>query len=291
MFSTRFGTALTTVSVAALLVLPGSALAGNPADSVSGSGSGSDDSSMSSVDVVAADVAVDGKGGGASDSSVADASDSPTVDTYTGGGDTGTELPPPVDCDTSGGGASSSSSVTVGTGGGGSSDDVSGSGDSSDASSSDTSGGGPCEPPIVECGDGDTNDRDADGKPCDPVVIECGLGDTDGNRANGSPCIVDGGGCIEDDAGVPPVPGAVPGDVAGDVAGGGDDDAEDCPDDTPPVLGGGAAPLNAMPVAAGGGAELPFTGLPLFWSVGAGLMLIAGGIVLWVRGRRGGSQA
>lgn len=236
---------------------------------------------LSAVDAIAADVSVDGAKDSTKPSTQTSASDSPMTDTYSGGSTDA--VPPPVTC-----GSPAGSSA-----------------DSKPASGTSTSRPATESCAITECSPSDTDGKDANGKPC----VECSSVDTDGMDASGKACVAatttelpatttvvtetpctDGGGSGD---GITPVT-TTPVTTGTTVCGGGGtpEAPEALPTTGEPVAGGGEPVLPAEPTAIGGGApELPFTGLPLWYAIYAGLGLVLAGGALWARGRFGDGRA
>jgi hypothetical protein len=232
---------ISSIATLAFAVAPGLALAGT-------------DAQTSSVDAVSLSAST---GSTSSSSATTDASDSPTVDSYSGGGES---VPPPVDCN----GSTDSGSTSSGSTSSGSTDS------------------GSCDK-IVECSSADTDGRDANGKPC----VECSSFDTDGKDASGSPCVpvTEQKTCA---ASTDSIGGGST--TSGTVCGGGgvgEETPTEQPVSAPEPVSGGGAPDNAPSAVGGGGPELPFTGLPLMYAIYAGFGLMIAGAALWLRGRFG----
>jgi hypothetical protein len=214
---------------------------------------------VSAVDAIASDASTDGSVDSSSDTTKSTASDSPTTDTYGGSGDS---VPPPVTCDSSSSSGSSGSTST----------------DSSSSTGTDD-----CR--IIECSAADTDGKDANGKPC----VECSSFDTDGKDASGQPCVPV---TTETVTETPCTDGS--GSTSGGTevcGGGGVEEPVEQPINPEPVIGGGEplpvpAPAPEL-VAGGGGPELPFTGLPLWYAIFGGLGLMAAGGAFWMRGHFG----
>lgn len=148
-------------------------------------------------------------------------------------------------------------------------------------------------PPPVTCGSSSSSSSstsDLSSKPAtDTCVIEqCSSADIDGKDANGNPCTKPAtetvtttpttpeAPCVETDNGF--------GSGNGTVCGGGSIPSEQLAVDQP--VSGGGAPLPApAEISGGGGAELPFTGLPLWYAIYGGVGLMLAGAALWLRGR------
>jgi hypothetical protein len=209
---------------------------------------------LSAVDSIAADVAIDGKDE-SKPATQTTASDSPSTQVY---GGTGDKLPPPIDC--------------------GDAKDALGSGkapvDTFSKPATDTSTKPATDTcTVVEACVDATDSKDAfgkDGKPACDVMTE-----------TETPVVT--GTCVEGPAGKPSTT----------VCGGGG--APQQPVDEPfaaaPVAGGGEPMPIGTQVAGGGGPELPFTGLPLWYAIYGGLGLMILGGALWMRGRYGDKGA
>ncbi|MCW2956416.1 MAG: hypothetical protein JWO69_1285 [Thermoleophilia bacterium] len=106
------------------------------------------------------------------------------------------------------------------------------------------------------------------------TIVECSAADTDGKNAAGQPCVSTSTDCVD---------GAT-------VCGGGG--VEEAPEDVPgePVAGGGEPDVAPIETVGGGGPELPFTGLPLWYAIYGGLALVFGGIAFWLRARTSGPR-
>lgn len=70
------------------------------------------------------------------------------------------------------------------------------------------------------------------------------------------------------------------------VSGGGVVEEIETPEPLDVVSGSGAEPVEEAPVAGGGGPELPFTGLPLWYAIYGGAALLLLGVGMWIRARR-----
>lgn len=260
------------IAALAALAIPASAFAGNPGVVVTGA----TPDAPSAVDQVASDVATDGKVDTSSTAVVTEASDSPSTSTYSGGG-TSDQLPPPVDCTDTANASSCEPADACAEGSASSSDEA-------------------CDS-AVECED--AAGKDFQGLPCTPATEECSADDTDGNDAKGESCVPEiVAGCTEAVAGGGNAGGNA--DNGADDANGAADDNEAAAttcggggnDDTKPVVeGGGKSPATtpSAVAAGGGGPELPFTGLPLWWTMLAAsvLMAIGGGMWMFAKGRKG----
>jgi hypothetical protein len=166
--------------------------------------------------------------------------------------------------------------------------------DANDSPTKDTYGTGTDSvPPPVTCGSTTTTDSSSKpavdtstSKPATDTctIVECSSADTDGKDASGKPCTV-----TETKTETPCTEG---GGSGGTVCGGGGvEEPVEQPLVSEPVAGGGDPLPEPVEVAGGGGPELPFTGLPLWYAIYGGIALMLAGAALWMRGRFGSKGA
>jgi hypothetical protein len=171
-----------------------------------------------------------------------------------------------------------------------SSSDVSSS--ASDSATSDTYGGSTDSvPPPVTCDSSSGTSSDSSSSTdssssstdscttTDECSTEGGISDSEGNKCETpvtttteTPTVTE---CTDD--------ATVVGDSDSTVCGGGGvEEAQDIPEVAEPVAGGGEPVTEAL---GGGGPELPFTGLPLWYAIYGGIGLVLVGLAFWVRAR------